>query len=118
MPCRIHEAGCIVGCVLHVAVEQEDVAEVARLNGCKAAPDRGALAAIVWVSNHFRAGSGRNVARAVGRAVVDDDHVADMRPDAADDVADPAGLVECRNEGASRHRTAARMRSHPSRAAV
>ena len=103
-PRRLDQPRRIVRRVLHVAVEQQDVAEGSRRDRRQAAcgsplPCRDSTACRTTSAPAACA----TVAGAVGRPVVDDEHVIDVRPDATDDVRDAGRFVVGGNQGASRH---------------
>ena len=95
--------------MLHVAIENQGVREVA----ARQPLDRGThgvpLAAIVAVLEHFRAHSTRQARRRVGRPVVDDEDVIDRPAQPVDHLLNGPGLVEGRNDrdGADRRAHAA-----------
>ena len=59
--------------VLHVAVEEQHVREVAGEDAREAGAHRVALAAVLVVREHLGAGGARPLRRPIGRSIVDDD---------------------------------------------
>ena len=90
--------------VLAVAVHKKDVGEVARDDLVQRVADRNALPPIRLEPQAYRPGLGGPLARAVGRAVVDDDHLGHLAADRSHQAADDVGLVVGGNQRADPHR--------------
>ncbi len=70
-----------VGQMLTVAVEDEDEVHTRPFQeGTQAGFDRGAFAGVLFVLDDFDAGGARLVARAIRRAVIDDEDEIELRP--------------------------------------
>ncbi len=105
--------------MLHVAVENQRVREVAGDEPLDRGAHRVSLASIVAVLEHVRTGSTRQARRRVGRPVIDDEDAIDLPAQPVDHLLDGPGFVEGRDDrdGADRRAHAALPRPTSARMA-
>jgi hypothetical protein len=88
--------------MLAVAVENDDVSEIALEPVAQASLDRFAFAAVLRMDDHLRARLSRGFRGRVGRAVVDHQHVIKLLQRSPDNVRDMFFFEVSRNDGGDR----------------